>query len=187
MIDAFLLERVELLFGCFDRPSSILELGSCDGLMTTLLAEPDFVECVVAVEGRQASIDRAPKLDKVRYVCANLEVFDLSTLGQFDVVCCAGVLYHLPKPWELLERIAKVTNALFLDTHYAAEVVESREGYDGAPWPEGDMRHPWAGLSPQSFWLTEGCLLDTLEKVGFKPGTVNRPDVFDRIMIAATK
>jgi tRNA (mo5U34)-methyltransferase len=45
-----------------------------------------------------------------------LEVLDLSpeTVGVFDVVLFAGVLYHLPNPLLALERVASVTGDLLI-------------------------------------------------------------------------
>jgi hypothetical protein len=51
----------------------------------------------------------------VRFV--HLETFDLTTLGSFEAVFNGGLLYHLPRPWELLERVARVTDQLYLSTH----------------------------------------------------------------------
>ena len=94
-------------------PAGILELGSCQGGGTFQLAKRRDVEEIVAIEGRDYNIEKARfvqrllERDNVSFIEANLETFDLKSLGRFDAVYCVGLLYHLPKPWELLARLKK--------------------------------------------------------------------------------
>jgi hypothetical protein len=45
---------------------------------------------------------------------------DFPSLGQFDLVFCLGLLYHVSKPIELLEKIASVnSDILLIDTRVA--------------------------------------------------------------------
>jgi hypothetical protein len=59
-------------------------------------------------------------IDRGRYefVTADLYELDWSTLGRFDLVLCLGLLYHVNRPMELLERIAAVNDDLLvIDTN----------------------------------------------------------------------
>jgi len=107
----------------FPEARTILELGSLEGGHSFALASWPHVKHVVAVEGRKANLQRARFVqsvmgqEKVRFVQANLETLDLSSLGSFDAVLCLGLLYHLPQPWRLLEKIGRVTRGVLLWTH----------------------------------------------------------------------
>jgi tRNA (mo5U34)-methyltransferase len=46
---------------------------------------------------------------RVESVVADFATTDLDALGQFDVVLCLGVFYHLKEPFSLLERLRAVT------------------------------------------------------------------------------
>ncbi len=83
-----------------------------------------------------------------------------SSFGRFDVVFCSGLVYHLPRPWELLRDLPHAAPAAFIWTHYAATAEAEHAGWSGRWWNEGGIGDPLSGLSPQSFWLT----LDELER-----------------------
>jgi hypothetical protein len=64
--------------------------------------------------------------------CISANALDLSTRQpklQFDVLHCAGVLYHLPNPMKLLSSLhAATAEYLILSTSVTATVVENEEG-----------------------------------------------------------
>ena len=136
----------------------VLELGSLEGGHSIRLAQKGY--SVVAVEGRDYSVEKAefaksiicPEAD-LKFVAANLEDFDLSSLGEFDVVFCMGLLYHLPRPWELLEKINLITNNLYLQTHHSNTKSVNVSGYWGSMYTEYGLSDPLSGMSKQSFWL----------------------------------
>jgi len=92
-----------------------------------------------------------------------------STDLQFDAVFCCGLLYHLPRPWELIEQIAQVTDSLFLSTHYAPDTQADtlRNGVRGMVYQEFGVADPLSGLSDESFWPTLDGLLAMLRARGF--------------------
>jgi 2-polyprenyl-3-methyl-5-hydroxy-6-metoxy-1,4-benzoquinol methylase len=171
--------RVGVFFTWFDRPKTILELGSLEGGDSLQLAAPDFVERVVAVEARAGNIARAKLAAEylgrgnIEFRQADLERALLDPFGRFDAVFCGGLLYHLMRPWHLLEEIGKVTDQLFLDTQISATEETTFEGYTGswyAEQPDSPGRHTetdvLSGLSDASFWLALPCLVDTLARIG---------------------
>ena len=101
-----------------------------------------MVKRVVAAEGRPWNIEKALFVQtligsqKVEFVEANLEDFDLLALGNFDAVFSPALLYHLPEPWTLIERCAQLSR-IFIWTHYAGEdeVEEVVHGLRGK-WTE---------------------------------------------------
>jgi SAM-dependent methyltransferase len=104
----------------FPDAQNILELGSLEGGHSFALASQSHINQVVAVEGRADNLERARfvqqelKQSKVKFVHANLERLDLSCLGKFDVVFCVGLLYHLPRPWKLVEQMSRVARSAYI-------------------------------------------------------------------------
>ena len=167
--------RIGWFAAAFPDAISVLELGSLEGGHTCGLTRLPGVKRVVGVEGREENIIRAKFAQKklgyrAEFVQADLEAFDLSKLGRFDAVYCCGLLYHLTKPWELLARIAKVTDRLFLSTHFTFEnpPPANENGIPGQWVGEFGLADPLSGLSRQSFWPTRTGLTRMLNAVGFR-------------------
>lgn len=166
--------RVAQFLTHFPRARVILELGSLEGGHSFALARHPQIDRVVAVEGREANVEKASFVKElmavrnVEFVTANLEDVELSKLGKFDAVFCVGLLYHLPRPWKLLDQVADVSANLFIWTHYAAkEETELENGVKGRWYRELGVRDPLSGLSVQSFWPTLESLKDMLMQNGF--------------------
>lgn len=160
----------------FPNAGHILELGSLEGGHSFVLASRAHVKLVIAVEGRKANLQRAQFMQsvlnqqKVRFVHANLETLELSTLGTFDAILCLGLLYHLPKPWRLLEQMGKLNSGILLWTHYCEKerATVQREHYRGRLYREWFFAfEALSGLSSASFWPTQESLLEMLKESGF--------------------
>jgi hypothetical protein len=126
------------------------------------MAQHPGVKRVVALEGREANLRKARLVQEllgirnVEFLQANLEDADLASLGKFDAVFCCGLLYHLPQPRTLLERLPTVAPVLFIWTQYASD-HEARDlpgGLRGKIHVEGGPDEPLSGLSPTATWLT---------------------------------
>ena len=104
----------------------------------------------------------------MEFAVDDLETVDLESYGRFEAAFCAGLLYHLVKPWRLLREIAGVSGRLFLDTHYwtSGDTVEI-DGYRGGWFEEGGYDDPLSGLDQRSFWLTRPSLLRALTDSGW--------------------
>lgn len=168
--------RVPQFFNFAPEAKSILELGSLEGAHAFLLAAPAHVERVVAVEGRARNLEKARFVQslvnarKVEFVHANLEEEVVEKWGGFDAVFCSGILYHLPRPWELLHQLSRVSSKLFLWTHYCAdEQAEAhRNGFYGRLYQEGGAHDPLSGMSPTSFWFNRQSLFQALAQAGYR-------------------
>lgn len=173
-------ERVQQFLAAFPKARSVLELGCLEGGHTVAITRALGARRVVAVEGRSDNVERAQLvmrtlgLSMVEVRQADLEELDLRTLGRFDAVFNCGLLYHLPRPWELLDRIAGVTRGMYLSTHYCTEEQVNTEvhGYSGFLYGEYGLDDPLSGLSAQSFWPTRASLLAMLDDAGFGPCNV---------------
>lgn len=170
--------RIGQFHASFPETASILELGSLEGGHSFALAALPGVERVTALEGREANVARAcfvqgvladDSAANVEFAVADLEHDDLAARGRFDAVFCAGLLYHLPRPWELLSSIAAVSDHLFVWTQVASEPREGEGagGYPGRSYYEYGLADPLSGLSPVSFWPTWDGLVAMLGAAGF--------------------
>jgi len=161
--------RVSEFFAVLPEVRTILELGSLEGGHTFALAKHPGVERVLGLEARDFNIARAMfaksvlKIENVDFVQANLEEMPLSWFGQFDAIFCSGLMYHLPRPWELPIHMAQVTRSVYLSTHYATteQTQEQRGSYVGCFYTESGLQDPLSGMSEQSFWPT----LEGLERM----------------------
>src|SRR5438093_2424195 len=101
--------RVERFFRFAPNAANILELGALEGAHTFILAEHPGVKRVLALEGREQNLRKARLVQEhlqvrnAEFAQANLEESDLSAFGKFDAIFCSGLIYHLPKPWKLIE------------------------------------------------------------------------------------
>jgi hypothetical protein len=167
--------RIDQFFESFPNVRTILELGSLEGGHTFALARRSNVERVLGVEARAANIAKAKfvqellHVPKVEFVEADLEKAKLDEFGTFDAVFCSGLLYHLPKPWKLIEQAPSVAPRLFIWTHYAdaSQADVTLNGLSGKYHYEGGKEEPLSGMSPKSFWLTLDSLQNVLASGGF--------------------
>jgi SAM-dependent methyltransferase len=150
----------------------VLELGSLEGGHSLPLAIRGYK--VTAVEAREENLRRAKYVRRllnvrhVKFVHADLERTPLTSFGRFDCVLCAGLLYHLPEPWRLIDELPSCAPATLIRTHYASSAEVEVNGLQGSWYTEGARDEPLAGLSPKSFWLTLPSMLGRLEQAGFR-------------------
>jgi SAM-dependent methyltransferase len=169
---------------------------------------------VVGIEGRPANLAKAQfARDVLELDSLSLELGDVRDLsrerhGVFDVVICAGILYHLKSPdvFKFVERIADVcARVAIIDTSLSLRSAEARtykgRTYWGREFPEHDpgssqasrKANLWGSLSDaSSFWLTKASLLNLLTDVGFTSAMeVLNPalpgQLSDRVVLAALK
>jgi 2-polyprenyl-3-methyl-5-hydroxy-6-metoxy-1,4-benzoquinol methylase len=115
---------VELCGGTL-KGKRILDLG-CNAGFWSLNAIEQEADFVLGVDGRQMHVDQAnlvfeaKDIDRSRYQFTATNIFDLDfrQLGYFDIVLCLGLLYHVGKQVDLLEKIAEVNDdVLVIDTN----------------------------------------------------------------------
>ena len=112
------------LFGGSLAGKRVLDLASNAGFWSfnSIQAGCDYV---LGVEGRQMHVDQAnfvfdvKEVEKDRYDFVLGDIFetDFQQYGNFDVVLCLGLMYHVSKHVELLEKISEVNDdVLIIDT-----------------------------------------------------------------------
>lgn len=100
----------------------VLDLG-CNAGFWALQAIAAGCDHVVGIDARELHVEQANLVfrardvpaRKYRFVRDNVFTGDLASWGgPFDIVLCLGLLYHVCKPMELLERISAVNRDLLL-------------------------------------------------------------------------
>ncbi len=175
----------------------VVDLGCLEGGFALALAQRGAR--VLAIDARQANLDKVRlliehfELGNLEVACADVKEFTRERYGDFDVVLCLGLLYHLDRPVAWLQQAAAVTRAvLIVDTHLAPDddaivdldprlaclgalerrdenesVTEGRWFQELSPAPD-PLRGRWAAFSnAASFWLTRASLVGALRRAGF--------------------
>lgn len=168
--------RIKQFFEIFPGVETVIELGSLEGGHSFAMAQNSSVKRVLAIEGREKNIEKAKLVQnvfddkKVEFVQGDLEKLNFGQFGRFDAVFCSGLLYHLPKPWELIPKLAAISPNIFIWTQISeeAKAKKMREGWRGKIYREGGFLDPLSGLSKKSFWLSLGSLISLLTVNGYK-------------------
>ncbi|MDQ2786617.1 MAG: class I SAM-dependent methyltransferase [Chloroflexota bacterium] len=190
----------------------VLDLACAEGAYAVEFAEHGAQ--VVGIEGRTASIERARfaanalALDGITLIEDDVRNLKRAGYGQFDVVLCLGILFHIDTPdlFAFMQRVADVCTGLtVIDTHIslagAATARYKGTTYYGERYIEHEadstaeerLEKPWASLvDAESFWLTRPSLLNLLANVGFtsvyechNPSEIYRPA--NRVTLVAIK
>ena len=164
--------------------SRILDLASLEGDFSAEFALRGAE--VLGIEGRRRNVERAAErfsLPNLRFVQDDVRNVRREKYGEFDIVLCLGILYHLDAPdcFKLLEAIAEVCiDIAIVDTHVGLtrDEVVKHEGheysgrrfmeYSRAPTPEQMEETTWASIGNlQSFWPTKPSLVNAIVDAGF--------------------
>ncbi|WP_017593078.1 class I SAM-dependent methyltransferase [Nocardiopsis potens] len=106
------------------RGRRLLDLG-CNSGFWSLSAVEAGCDFVLGVDGRASHVEQARFVfrargvppERYRFRRADVERYDPAEDGPFDVVLLLGLLYHLARPVEVLERIAALEpEAIVIDT-----------------------------------------------------------------------
>lgn len=162
----------------------ILDLASLDGRFSAEFASRGAN--VLGIEGRRSNVDCAQarySLPNLRFAHDDVRNVSRAKYGEFDVVLCLGILYHLDAPdcFKLLEAIAEVcTGVAIIDTHFSLrrDEVVTYKGHQYAGWkfieynreptPEQTEQTKWASIGNlRSFWPTKPSLVNAIADAGF--------------------
>jgi len=176
---------------------SFVDLGAADGYEGRAIAARGATR-VVGVEGKESlylqaeAAAREAGLANHSILRADVRAIDPArTSGTFDCAMCFGLLYHMSNPYNLLKRIAHLTDdLLLLETHIAPDpshdgvllakhrdallsglrrVKLDGEDFEGRICPhvgahaasKGSLDAEW------SLWLSAGSLAKALTRAGF--------------------
>src|SRR5215218_273498 len=102
----------------------VLDLA-CNAGYWSLASIEAGADYVLGIEGRQMHVDQASfvfevkevERDRYDFVVGDIFQTDFRQFGTFDVVLCLGLMYHISKPMELMEKISEVNDdILVVDT-----------------------------------------------------------------------
>jgi Methyltransferase domain len=105
--------------------NSVLELGPLEGGHSYMLERAGF-GAVLGIEANTRAYLKClitkeiVGLSHTDFLCGDFVKFLRNVPDRFDVVLASGVLYHMQNPAELIELISRVTDQIFIWTHYYA-------------------------------------------------------------------
>lgn len=174
-------DPVVRMFGGTLAGKRVLDLASNAGFwsLSSIQAGCDYV---LGIEGRQMHVDQANFVfevkevegDRYDFVMGDIFETDFRRFGEFDVVLCLGLMYHVSKHVELLEKISEVNkDVLIVDTTLSGapgSVLELVVQYPDSPMSAVDhalAMHP-----------TKRAMRELIELFGYSVATLE-PDFRD--------
>ncbi|KQC11275.1 MAG: hypothetical protein APR54_02840 [Candidatus Cloacimonas sp. SDB] len=109
---------------------TILELGPLEGGHTYMLECLDAAS-ILSIESNTRAylkclvVKEILGLKRAHFMCGDFVEYLKNTNNKFDVVIASGVLYHMKNPVELIALLSKVTDKMFIWTHYYDQVIIS--------------------------------------------------------------
>lgn len=175
------------------RDKAVLELGPLEGAHTYLL-EQAGAKSVLAIEANSRAYLKCLVVKEImefkhsRFLCGDFVEYLLQDPSHFDMCFASGVLYHMRNPVELLALAAKVSDQIFIWTHYynqaiiSANPVISPKFTEAVPSEYAGFKHilyryeyqtalEWNGFcggsAEFSYWLSQEDILSCLRFFGF--------------------
>jgi tRNA (mo5U34)-methyltransferase len=148
----------------------VLDLG-CNAGFWSLLAVEAGAEFVLGIDGRQVNIDQASLVFEAKGIAPERYRFELGNIfehdlhEQFDVVLCLGLMYHIGKPLELFEVMAKANpQILVIDTFVSLLPLSAFRVVQ-----EDDLDNPLNAVDYDTLLIpTRGAVLDLARQFGFE-------------------
>lgn len=183
----------EEVFGSFEN-LNILELGPLEGGHSYMFQNKKAKK-IISIEANSRAylkclcIKEILNLNKVDFFLGNFLPYLKECTNHFDLVFASGVLYHMKEPIELIKMISKISQKVFIWTHYYDEKIISQRidhgkkfgpiitfNYDGASY-EGYTHYyndalEWngfcGGMNPDCVWLTRDSIIRALRNFGYE-------------------
>lgn len=176
---------------------SVLELGPLEAGHTYMMHAAG-ANSILAVESNSRAflkclcVKEIFNLYRAKFIYGDALEFAADAKGSFDICVASGILYHMVKPLEFIESITKLSNALFIWTHYYDHEIISRSAikrqfeapqeisFNGKTYMTARRNYlealKWAGFcggsKPWALWLTRDSLLSAIESCGFTIKTI---------------
>ena len=139
---------------------SAADVGAGVGYFARFLRDLGFR--VLAADGREENVAEGRRRHPdIEFVCHDVEAVSFSQIGRFDLVLCAGLLYHLENPFRAIRNLYVLTEKiLIVESMCSPGEFPSMELLD-----EGQVEDQ--GLNFVAFYPTEPCLVKMLYRAGF--------------------
>lgn len=171
---------------------TVLELGPLEGGHSYMF-ERAGAASVIAIEANQRAylkcliVKEILGLLRTHFLCGDFVEY-LRQSETHYLVCASGVLYHMVNPVELISLVSKVTDRLFLWTHYYdADIIQSNpqhrkrftaryeREFDGFRhqlfrynyWGSFGVRRFCGGSHPYAHWMRRDDIIACLLHFGF--------------------
>jgi len=184
----WLLSMQRLMRTLYPNPTGVrvADLGCLEGGYTLGLAQMGFD--ALGIEVRHSNFQNCLTI-RDAYNLTNLEfakddVWNLDNYGPFDAIFCCGLLYHLDRPRDFINKLAANSNVVIINTHFATDKMSTvfnlseltqNEGLPGR-WfgehetvPASELEElKWASWgNNRSFWLTRAAIFQALSDAGY--------------------
>lgn len=117
---------------------------------------------VTGIDGRKQNIEQSRRrVPQAQYSVANAEDKALPDLGEFDLVFCFGLLYHLENPFRAIRNLRAMTKKLLLVESVIYPGTEPTMGLVDEGFTDDQ------GLNHIAFYPTEACLAKMIYRSGF--------------------
>jgi len=140
--------------------STALDAGCGLGFFSKILQDAGLD--VHAFDGRIENIEEArTRFPRISFAQGDVENPEIRKLGEFDLVLCFGLLYHLENPFSAIRNLRAVTRKGLL--------LESMCLPDQKPWMllRKELSLEDQSLTDLAFYPSEGCFVKMLHRAGF--------------------
>jgi len=178
---------------------SVLELGPLEAGHTHMMHRAGATEIVAIEANRRAflkclCVKELYALDRARFLLGDFMPYLQESPRRFDIIVASGVLYHMLEPMQTLRYLSRMSDRLFLWTHYYDhDVVKANaelarkfgrlrtERHDDFSYETVDYSYKealkWIGFTggtqEGSRWLTRAAIVDFLHTSGYAKIDVN--------------
>jgi SAM-dependent methyltransferase len=137
-----------------------IDVGCGFGYFSGMLSSLGFA--VTAVDGREENVREARRrFPVISAHVLNAEDPALRSLGQFDLVFCFGLLYHLENPFSAIRHLRAISSDFLLVESVIYQGPETIMGLVDEGYYDDQ------GLNHVAFYPTENCLIKMFYKSGF--------------------
>lgn len=186
------IDWAELMLGDFSN-KNCLELGPLEGGHSYMLQKKGAFK-ISAIEANSRAylkclcMKEILNSDKVEFKYGDFMAYFEDSDERYDILIASGVLYHMLDPLKLLKQISRVSDKIYIWTHYYdAEIINSNSALkskfkeiekierDGVVYQWSEQFYEgalaWSGFcggsSPSSRWLTRKSILGYLNDCGY--------------------
>jgi hypothetical protein len=164
----------------------MLEKAGCGSIISIEGNPRAYLKCLVLKE--------VLNLRRSHFLCGDFVEYLRGAFAKTDAVVASGVLYHMINPAELISLISRVTDRVFLWSHYydaaaLADKPQIRKKLTGKTtteyqgfrhtlfryeyWSSFGLKRFCGGPNPHAFWMERETILDCLRWFGFNSVVTN--------------